>query len=176
MTTGNTDVDILNETPTEVTLEDGRVVVVQRLKTRQLFKLLKIVTAGGVAGSLSSLSLPGPDEDTSEFANQLMAIVAFSIPEAENEAIEFIQSMVLPKGTILKPKSKADREANAELFADLEDYLYNPDIEDTISIIETIIRTESKDIQRLGKRLMSTFKVTQGSKPVEKPSDEPSDS
>jgi hypothetical protein len=176
MTTGNTDVDILNETPTDVELEDGRIVVVQRLKTRQLFKLLKIVTAGGVAGSLSGLSLPGPDEDTSDFANQLMAIVAFSIPEAEDEAIEFIQSMVLPKGTNLTPKSKADRQANQDLFDDLEIYLANPEIEDTISIIETIIRTESKDIQRLGKRLMSTFKVTRGSTPAEKPSDEPSDS
>jgi hypothetical protein len=165
MTTGNTDVDILEGEPTTVELSDGREVDIQRLKTRQLFKLLKIVTRGG-ADLVGNLRLPDSSDDTSEFTTQLLALVAFSIPEAEDEAIEFIQSMVLPVGTDLKPKNRAAREANQELFDELSTFLANPEIEDTIAIIEAIVRIESKDIQRLGKRLAATFKVTAAATPV----------
>jgi hypothetical protein len=161
MTTKNTnkDVDALSADPTELTLASGTVVNVQRLRTRQLFKLLKIVTRGAGA-ALETMSLPDADSDTSEFTVQLLGAVIASVPEAEDETVEFIQSMVLPKGTILKAKTKSDLVHNRALFDELSDELYNPEIEDTIAILTRIIETEAEDMQRLGKQLLQIIQTT----------------
>jgi hypothetical protein len=146
----NNDIDsIVPETP-EVILTDGTTIRVNRLKTRELFKLLKILTRGG-AGMLSSISFD--QEDQEAFVGQIMAVIMIAVPEAEDEAMEFVQAMASPLGLIERPRSKADRDYNTALQEELDVRLENPEIEDTVSIILKIIQQEGKDIQALGKRL-----------------------
>lgn len=156
--TSNTpsDVDALVPESEEITLSSGSVVRVERLRTRGMFKLLKIVTRGG-GPILMQMDLDF--NDTQTFVGQFLAVVMMAIPEAEDEAIEFIQSMAVPAGFKENAKSKADQARNQELVAELLEELDDPTIDDTFSIIETIIKNEAHDIQALGKRLAATLKA-----------------
>lgn len=142
--------------PEILTLSTGLEVRVERLRTRGMFKLLKIVTRG--AGPIL-MQMPLDFDDSEAFTQQLLAVVVMAVPEAENEAIEFIQAMVTPSGLIEKPKTDNQRESNKALMEQLVSDLDDPEIDDTISIIEAVIRNEAHDIQALGKRLGSILKV-----------------
>lgn len=142
-----TDLSTLIPESRELELSDGRTVLINELRTRELLKLLRVIVRGG-GPLIASL-----DFSSDDFAGRLIAVVVFSIPEAEDEAIEFIQSLVNPVGLLERPRSKADREYNEELRADLDDFLSNPELEDTVSIITTVVRFEAVHIQALGKQI-----------------------
>lgn len=150
------EVDALSPEPTELTLSSGTVVRVERLRTRGMFKLLKIVTRG--AGPILA-QMPLDFDDSEAFVQQLLAVVVMAVPEAENEAIEFVQSMVTPVDFIEHPKTKEQINNNKDLISALVLELDDPEIEDTLSIIEAIVRNEAHDIQALGKRLGSILKT-----------------
>lgn len=154
--TVSADVDALTAEPDEITLSSGFVVRVERLKTRGMFKLLKIVTRGAMP-MLAGGQLDFDDQDA--FVQQILAVVVMAIPEAEQEAIEFIQSMVVPVEFDENAKTNDQKQKNKELFDRLVTELDDPQIDDTISIIETIVRNEASDIQALGKRLGSILKT-----------------
>ncbi len=145
----------------QVKLLDGTVVLIEDLKTRQFFKLLKIITAGSLPLLTSSdLFDLNPDEDPAEFAKRLLAILVLSIPDAENETIAFLRSMVKPAGLIEgRALNKQDNERNNELTARVDQAMANPELDDTVSILEVVVRREANDIQALGKRLGSMFKL-----------------
>jgi hypothetical protein len=137
-----------------VTLKCGIEVKVLPLRTRQMFKMLRIITHG--AGQ--ALQNAGLDfsEDAGVFMQKLISVVLFSIPDAEQETIDFLQSMVEPYDLVDKsPRdlSKQDREHNIELWTDLNTELWNPDPSDTLDLVERIVRREAKDIQALGNRV-----------------------
>jgi hypothetical protein len=95
---------------------------------------------------------------------QLLVMVVFAIPDAEQEAMEFVQSMCQPPGIKDEPASrltKAEREHNQELWVQMNMDLFNPTLEDTLDIIEAIVRQEAADIQSLGKRLGSLLELAQ---------------
>jgi hypothetical protein len=159
MTTAKTDTEIsalTGESDESVTLVSGLRLNVQRLKTRQLFKLVKIITSGA-GGLLGTLDFSG--EDASDFAGQLLAITVVAIPEAEDEAIEFIRSMVTPADTVTGKLTKKQIEANDALLVQMFTELENPELDDLISIFEKVFANESDHIQSLGKRLMSILAV-----------------
>jgi len=158
MTTSK-DIDALAPNSEPLELSSGTTVLIERLKTRQLFKLMKILTAG--AGSLLANLSFSSDTDPMEFAGQLAGLVFVAIPEAEDEAIEFVQAMVAPANLVQSPRTKADRIENERLWGNLSAELYNPEIDDLISIIERIVRNEAEDIQKLGKRLASLIQMNQ---------------
>jgi hypothetical protein len=142
-----------------IALSTGREVQVVRLQTRQLFRLLKVLTHGGAEALIRTLDFSKPTE---VFTQQLLMMVLFSIPDAENEAISFIQAMVRPKGIAppeVKRRTKKEVEDDDAAFDAVRRELFNPPIEDTISIIEVVIRQESEDIQSLGKRLTGLFSL-----------------
>lgn len=155
------DLSILDpETSTLVLPECGEQVVLIDLKTRQFFRLLKILTrgAGGFLGSMN-LNADGPPE---VFIQQLLTWTVLSIPEAEEEAIDFIKSMVLPVGLYSgRNLDKRQREQNQVAIDRLAAALDNPELEDTLAIFQAIVTKEGKDIQRLGKKLASMFKLAQ---------------
>lgn len=157
----STDFDVLDtDANAPVTLVSGLTVQVVPLKTRQFFRLLKIVTHGA-GGALGSLSID-PNEGAEEFLTKLVALVVLALPDAEDESIEFIQSMVEPVGLIKRMRiTKQDKEINEALWAGVHEQLYNPELEDLITLIETVIKREAEDIQALGKRLMGMFKIAQ---------------
>lgn len=145
---------------TQITLSNGVLVNVERLRTRQFLKLLKILTRG--AGTmLMEYRLDG-DLTSEEFQGRLIALVGLSIPEAEEEAIDFLKAMTVPVG--LKPGtdrqlSDFDKKANQGLWAGYEEAMVNPDLDDLINIIELVVRAESGDMQRIGKRLGKMMSV-----------------
>lgn len=158
-TKGNKETAALLAEGDTVTLVSGTEVKIERLRTRQLFKLVKILTSGA-AHLIPNLNI-GPDASADEFAGSLLGMAIIAIPEAEDEAIDFVRSMVTPVGINEKPVTKTDREANEELFRSLYEELYNPDLDDFVTIITTVIQNEAEHIQALGKRLMSLLKVSQ---------------
>lgn len=155
---GNPEVEALESFSTTVTLLDGTNVEIERLKTRQLFRLLKVLTVGA-NDFLGTLQLSA-DTDTDEFAGNLIAALAFAVPAAEDESMDFILSMVTPSGIIEGSKlSKNEAEINIAKFAHIQEVLFNPEIEDTLAIIERIIRIEAPHIQSLGKKISQLLKV-----------------
>ena len=151
----DSELDRIDPQPKVITLQSGLEVQVVRIRTRQFFRLLKILTAAGPE-ILSTLNFQ--DED---FGVRLMAVLLFALPEAESPAVEFIQSMVRPHGLHALPrKPKKGQKLSDEQVAEnqakwdqINDDLFNPQLEDTIDILETVIRQEAPEIQALGKRL-----------------------
>lgn len=181
------EIDRLDPESTFVELSSGVSVKVLPLRMRQLFKLLRIVTRGGSAylPALRDAFLLATDEGAADvFGTQLIAIAVMALPEAEDEAVAFIQSVVEPVN--LRPGSdKQSKEHNNQLYAILYSELENPDIGDVLTIIEAVINQEKDDLVALGKRLAAMFRVAskadpeiaatlQGSTEQTQPSQEPS--
>ncbi len=157
------ELDALDPVPEEIKLSTGTVVAIQPLRARQFFKFLRIVTHGALP-LMNDMSLFQMDDDMSqqEFTGRLLSVMLLSIPDAEDETVEFIRSMVEPAGLITGRKlNKQDSERNAELTARVDAELDNPELDDLVSIIEAIVKREAADIQALGKRLAGMFKLAQ---------------
>lgn len=148
------EVDRIDPDPTgPVLLQNGTLVEVVPLRLRETMKLLKIVTRGG--GPILEQLMGDMDlNDPTVFAQTLGALILMSIPEAENEAVEFIQSMVRPVDFDSLPQQEKISQLNA-LMIDLN----NPDLDDVVTIVERVVRRESEDIRNLGKRIATAFKM-----------------
>ena len=150
-----TETSIVSE-GTEVELESGFKLNIERLKTRQLFRLLKIVTKG-LGDAVSLLDFGNKNQE--EITATLLTAVVFAIPEAEDETLEFLVSMATPVGAVKTPSNKIEESRNEELFEKFYQELLNPEIEDTIKIISKIITNEAPHIVSLGKQLTTLLKV-----------------
>ena len=85
--------------------------------------------------------------DPEAFVQTFLGMVLFSLPEAENETIDFIQSMVTPKNLTGNP------DKDVILLGSLREELENPELEDTVTIVQVIVEREAEDLRALGKRL-----------------------
>lgn len=140
-----------------VTLDNGLEVEVLPLKLRQFLKFLRIITVGaGASWNVVNLNMNDPES----FSRDIMALALFAIPEAEEEVIEFLRSAVVP-ANLPGTKTKEDRERSEELIMDLQVELDNPEIEDVLVVLETLLAREAKDIVKLGKRLKSMMATVQ---------------
>ncbi len=144
--------DRLDPTPTEMKLASGTEFDLEPLKLRQFLRLLRIVTRGA-ADVLDTANIDF--EDPQSFVQTFLGMVLFSIPEAEEETIDFIKSMVKPKNLTGDPNK--DLIKVQELAQELD----NPDLEDTVTIVQVIVENEAEDLRALGKRLSTMFKVAQ---------------
>lgn len=155
------DIDVIEPVPADdgfVTLTTGTVLVLQPLKARQFFKLLKIVTRG--AGPILPSLQFSSDDTTEQWVQKFLAVIMMAIPESEQETLEFIASMVKPAGLIEgRALNKQDKERNDELWDAVERDLGNPELEDLLTVIEAIVNAEGEDLKALGKRLMSMFEL-----------------
>lgn len=134
------------------TLTTGSTVRIHSLKLREFLRLLKIVTRGGIP-AIGALDF---DFESSEgFVQSFLALVLFAVPEAEDETVDFLQSMVEPAH--LSGNVEADSHARALLIQELD----NPELEDMVNLLALIVRTEGRDLQALGKRLRTMFDVAQ---------------
>lgn len=147
-----------------ITLSTGFTVELVRMKTRQFFRLLKVLTHG--AGP--RLIQEGLDfgADMGAFAAKLAALVALSIPDAESETIEFIKSMCQPAGLVggingkqQSEMNKQETEVDAALWARFHTELFNPDPLDMFELVEKIVRREASDLQALGKKIASLMEL-----------------
>jgi hypothetical protein len=156
------DVDRIDPTLARVNLKSGTVVEIVRLETRQFFRFLKVLTHGaGEALIKAGLNFNASADD---FARQMLMLVMLSIPDAEQEAIDFIQSMCRPVG-LSKPgtriRTDEEKKADDALFNALLVEMFNPPLDDTITVIEAVIRQEADDMQALGKRLADLLSLAQ---------------
>lgn len=130
------------------------------LKTRQLFRLLRILTHGAGAAVLTNTLDFGADPE--EFAGRLAAVVMLAIPDAETETIEFVASMVEPVALVKKPEdklSKKESDANQKLWDRVNTDLFNPDPFDLIDIVIRIVQAEADDLQALGKKIAQVLEL-----------------
>lgn len=150
--TPDEDIERLLPTPgAPFTLSDGTLVLANELRLKEFLALLKIVTRGA-AVALGEVRLNTTDAD---FSQSLISLFIFAIPEAEEEAADFLRLMVRPVGPFASP----DEEIAAR--AKLDGLMINPDLEDLFSIIEVVVVTEGKDLRRLGKRLTKALEFAQ---------------
>lgn len=175
MTTGNTDIDTIASEPTPVTLESGMEIKVERLRTRALMSLLKILTRGA-AEVLGTIRF-GEDTSQEEFTGQLIGAVILAIPEAEEETIEFLNRMVSPAGVKTGSRlSKADIQRNVQLEQELQQELDDPTLEDLVTIVTEIVTNEAPHMLALGKRLGALIQVQQTSAKAKQSASSKSDS
>lgn len=132
------EIEILLAASGELILSTGQQIRIKRLKARQFFALLRIITRGG-AKILSTIQW-GDIKTPEGFASQMIALIVFSVPEAEEPTIDFIISMVE------MPVEEEERIALIRTLTDLE-------LDDMLDIIETIILREKEDLVGLGKRI-----------------------
>jgi hypothetical protein len=153
------ELDRLDPDATVLKFKNGFQVEVLRLKTRQFFRLLKILTHGAGPAMLQ-LQLDPSDPD--QFGQKLLMLMLISIPDAEQDAIQFLSSMTRPVGLKDRPDSqlsKQEKENNQGLWDKFYEEMNNPDPWDTVDLVEAIITQESEDIQALGKRLASMLQL-----------------
>jgi hypothetical protein len=156
--TATTDADVIVDEGKSVTLESGTELILQPLKARQFFKLLRIITHGA-GGMLLNIKFSA-DDSPEEFGGKLMALIGFAIPDAEDEVMDFILSMVKPaKEKSGRNLTKSEALENKRVQDELLEELYNPELGDLVTILEAIVKRESSDLQALGKRLMQMFDV-----------------
>lgn len=172
------EMDKLDPIPESVSLRSGLVVELESLRSRQFFKLLRIITHGALPGMRQAGLFDGmSDLDPEEFLGRLLSVTLLSIPDAEDETIEFIRSMCYPYGLIeRRGLNKQDVERNTLLWQALDEELENPDLDDLVTIIEAVVKREADDIQALGKRLASMFKLAEKTGQINKESTSPNPS
>lgn len=158
-----TELRALDPRPETGNLISGLPFQYEELRSRQFFKLARILTHGSLPilqdGSL--LDLKNLD-DPAEFAQRFLVLLLIAIPDAEEETVQFLRSMLKPVGLIEGRRlNKQDMERNTELWYALELEIDNPCLEDTVTIVEGVVRREADNIQALGKRLMAMFRLAE---------------
>jgi hypothetical protein len=150
--------NVLDPEAEPITLTSGSVVLIEPLRARQFFKLLRILTHAALPAMHDAGMFSSDNVDSSEFTSRLLSIVLLAIPDAEDETLDFVRSMCRPDGFVTGRRiSREDRDLNDKLSAALDEELNNPELDDLVSIIEAIVRREAADIQALGKRVMGMF-------------------
>lgn len=156
------DIGALSPDPTLITLSDGNQYYVERLRTRGLLRLVKILT-GGAADVLTQTKF-SMDMDPKEFAGIFIGALLFSIPDQEEATIDFIRQSVLPRHFNKNPVTPAEREANADMIRALNNLLDDPEMEDTFVILSTLVEIEAPNILSLGKRVRALLEVQRKSR------------
>ncbi len=151
------EVSVLTPDTERFKLADGTHVEVEDLRLRQFLRMLRILTKSSLPLIMSSDLFAQNDLDSDEFARKLLGLILLALPDAEDETVVFLQSLVRPAGMIPTPLNKSDAERNEWLTGQLRAKLANPELEDTVTIFEVVIRREAKDIQALGKRLRALW-------------------
>jgi hypothetical protein len=158
MPDNDSELDRLDPQPAECKFSTGFTVDVVRMRTRQFFRLLRVLTHGaGPAVMRAGLDFSAGG---SQFTQQLLTLVIMSIPDAEQEAVGFLASMCKPSGLSEKADSalsKQEKEANQALWDQFSEELHNPDLADTLDLIEVIVKQEAPELQALGKKLERTM-------------------
>jgi hypothetical protein len=140
-----------------ITLKDGTRVDIADLKTRQLLALMRILTRG--VGPFLIDQLTNQKGASAEAqVGAILGALLLAIPEAENEAILFVQTIAqVPSPPA--PDAPTSAEDIAAARAHLAAILENPEIEDTIDIIQAALEREKDDLAALGKRIMGLLET-----------------
>jgi hypothetical protein len=158
------ELDTFDPPPETLTLSDDTEIRLLDLKTRQFFRLMRILTRG--AGSFLMQSRLSLNDDVETFITKILGVLIVAVPEAEDETIDFVTSMIEPVGLVKERSLGRNRDvadANQAMWDSLSSLMENPELEDLLDILEAVLQREAKDILRLGKRLQRMFEVMQRS-------------
>jgi hypothetical protein len=146
---------------TKFKLTSGTEVEIQPLKLRQFLKFIKILTSG--ASEIWS-NMQIDTNDMNAFMRDIAGLALFAIPEAEEQTVDFLKSIVMP-ANMPEGNDRASRDKRLEMLTALYAELDNPDLDDALSLIQAIIEAEAADLMALGKRLRRMFETVQRSMP-----------
>ncbi|AMM44295.1 tail assembly chaperone [Arthrobacter phage Kitkat] len=114
---------------------DGIPVEIQRLKLRGFLALMNIITTG-VGRELGNVDFSADQE---ELQGNMIALLIMAVPNATDETIRFVRTVVSPK----------DQKHQKQLNAALED----PELDDFMDILSLVIEQEAPEFSALlGKR------------------------
>ena len=104
------------------------------------------------------------------FGQNLLAMTLMAIPEAEQQFIEFLQSMCTPPGLHEAQRrrrlTKQQAEDNQAAITEMVEELNNPELGDLMDLAEAIVRQEAPEIQALGKRVASLLELAKKTGPA----------
>jgi hypothetical protein len=146
-----------------VTLSNGHRLPLRQLKAKQLFVLMRIITRGGF--QLVPTLLAGMGTWTpAEFANQLIALTVWAVPEAPEATLEFLRTMV---------DFPVNEEGNlTEQGKEDVNLLVDPEMEDVVEIITAIVMENKDDLVSLGKKMRSAMEVMKKTGQLKNPGSE----
>jgi hypothetical protein len=152
----DSDLERIDAVPSLVKLLSGHEYQLLRIKTRQFFRLLRILTHGAGERMVRTLDFKASGD---VFTQQLLMLLLLSVPDAEDETIFFLQSMLRPVGLASDAKpgqklSKDEEEKDKQLWNDLSSDTFNPEMDDLVTIMEAIVRQEAPEVQALGKKIL----------------------
>lgn len=140
-TDGSGGLDTILPEPGTVTV-DGVRCQINRLRMRELMKLVRVLTTG-VGDGLSRLDYSAGDD---AFAQQLLGLAIVGIPEAEDEFAELLQAVVVP----VDPRySEQVREA-----------MDNPEADLLVDIIQLVVAQEQESFGALLGKLRNLIGTT----------------
>lgn len=121
---------------------------INRMKTREVFSLLRILTLGGRSVEMIATAFEA-DKTEAQMAQQLAANLIVTLPNAEEDFVDLIRKMVgKPDGT------------DAVEWVTVQRELANPDLDTSMAIIQAIVEQEAGELVRLGKAARSWWAVT----------------
>lgn len=119
----------------------GFTCTVKRLKTREFFSLLRVIT-GGLGPAIQNFNFSA-DQSESDMGAQAIAMATMAIPNALDEFVFFLRDIVEPVG-----------EYDAKAFAEALD---NPEIDETMEVIAMIVAQEAGDFRTLVGKAQAVF-------------------
>ena len=135
------DLDAIDPVGTEITVA-GAACVVNRLKAREFLALVRVLTVGlgdGLRAVSGSLSM----DDEEALGQELLALLLLAIPEAGEEFLAFVRTIVTPK----------DPRQTSEVLAALE----NPELDVMIEVAEKVVMQEAEDLQGLAGKAQAAW-------------------
>lgn len=120
----------------------GIPVTINRLKSREFFKLIRVFT-NGLGSSFDMFNID--TSDRKELVATISAMAVFAIPNALEEFIDFAAE-------ICKPQTPSDAGALALV-------MHNPDPDDLLWVIAAMARQEADDFVSLVKKAQAAIKM-----------------
>lgn len=125
------DLEVILPPEGELTI-DGIDCYVKRLKTREFFQLMGIVTVG-LGGNLSALNFDAENQE--EYAAGLLGALLVALPQAVDPFLRLVRDIVKPQD---------DRKAD-----ELRDALENPELDDLLGIADVVVFQEQGTLWEL---------------------------
>lgn len=143
----NAEVDEILQRPTGVVVIDGVECDILRLKTRETFVLLRVLTLGGTSADMIA-SIFEKDKPLERMAQELMASLIVTLPNAETDVLHLIRHMT----------GRREGTSDADWYK-VQQSLTNPEIETTMEVIQQVVWQEAGELARLGKAARSWWTV-----------------
>lgn len=155
--------DAMAPVPEVVKLVDANLEVkLEELRTRQFFLLLRVITTGVPISILRAEAMQMRGIESPEvFAAKFGVLIFTALTEAQEEMLTFLRSMCRPIGMIKRPKDDYEQSRNAALYAEIDEALANPTLDDLLTLVDAIVKRSAPNLTALGKRLAAMWKVAE---------------